>query len=159
MTARRLSIGLGVVAVLVAPGTPRAAEWGLIVPGTTIAAEVRERYGSPAATATETIEGHETERWVYEGEQAPTGINRLTVEFGLLSPAGFRADVVRAFRLEPRPAAFNRDTVLDGWGPPTRVGRDGDRQIFFYQDGLLVYFRADGHTIELMVFTMPQREP
>ena len=47
----------------------------------------------------------------------------MIVDFGILTPAGYKKDVVRTFRLEPKPDIFNRKLVVDGWGPPSRVGK------------------------------------
>ncbi|HET7341194.1 MAG TPA: hypothetical protein VFL90_07005, partial [Methylomirabilota bacterium] len=59
----------------------------------------------------------------YEGDQAPSGIVRLSVDFGLLHEGKYRPDVVRAFELEPHGSTFNRGLVANGWGAPDRVGQ------------------------------------
>lgn len=138
-----------------APGAG-AAEWGEIVPGTTTLEAVRERYGPPTRSQVQKVEGYDSTEWIYEGAQAPTGARKLSINLGLLTPSGFRKNVVRDFRLEPKPGVFRRLTVLAGWGVPDRVGRDGETEIFFYQEGLLVYFDRDGADAQLMVFTPPQ---
>ena len=51
---------------------------------------------------------------------------------------------------------FNRKLILDGWGTPTKIGRDGEFEIFLYEDGLLVYFDKEGQAVQAMVFTPPQ---
>jgi hypothetical protein len=56
------------------------------------------------------------------------------VDFGILTPAGFQKDVVRTFRLEPKPEIFNRKLILDGWGPPSRIGKEGDSEFFLYEE-------------------------
>ena len=139
-------------------GVARAAEWGLIIPGKSTVETVRARYGNATRADRQKIEGFDTQSWVYEGEQAPTGVQRLTVEFGLKDASGYRAEVVRDFKIEPRPGTFNRGIIMSGWGPPDQVGRDNDRDVFLYQQGLLVYFDPEGWNAMLLVFTLPQPE-
>ena len=86
----------------------------------------------------------------------PRGLQRLVVDFGLLTGAGYRANVVRTMRLEPVPGVFTRDTVLIGWGTPQRAGKDGETPVFFYQDGLIVYFDKEGWVAARLLFTPPQ---
>ncbi|HEV8472029.1 MAG TPA: hypothetical protein VGR82_04560 [Methylomirabilota bacterium] len=136
----------------------RAAEWGLITPGKTTMAAVRARYGTATRVDRLKIEGFDTQTWVYEGEHAPTGVQRLTVEFGLKDAGGYRGEVVRDFKIEPRPGTFNRGIIMSGWGPPDKIGRDNDRDVFLYQEGLLVYFDPEGWNASLLVFTLPQPE-
>jgi hypothetical protein len=154
--ARRLSWLAVVTLALLAPPTD-AADWGGIVPGETSQTALSARYGAPSRTETQKVEGYDTARWVFEGERAPVGMRRLTVEFGLLTPGGFRGDLVRDFQLEPRPGVFNRGVVLNGWGAPHTVGKGAAANIFVYQEGLVVYFGEDGWQVELMLFTLPQR--
>ena len=157
---RRHLVLLAMVALVARAGPADAAEWGLIRPGVTAKDAVRARYGAPTRTDHQKIESYDTESWIYEGEQAPTGLERMTVEFGLLQQDRFQPDVVRAFRLEPKPGTFNRGVISNGWGFPDRMGRDNDRDIFLYRDGLLVYFDETGWNARLMVFTLPQpRDP
>jgi hypothetical protein len=133
-----------------------AEEWGTVIPGETTIDAVRARFGEPTRSQSVKVEGYDTTEWVYEGTRAPRGIRRLTIDFGLLTPAGYRPDLVRIMRLEPNPGIFTRSTVLMGWGTPTRMGKDKDRPIFFYQDGLLVEFDKDGWLALVMTFTPPQ---
>lgn len=149
------------LALLLLPGVcgpAWAAEWGAIVPGTSTTTSVRGQYGAPTRTAALKVEGYDTDQWVYEGAQAPAGIRRMTVDFGLLAPAGYRRDVVRTVRLEPNPGVFTRDTILAGWGPPNHVAQPGQPPSFIYNRGLLVGFDAKGWEVEWMVFTPPQPE-
>ena len=148
------SLLLVVLATAVAHGT--AAEWGTIRPGTSTMEAVRARFGAASKMSTQKQEGYDAALWVYEGAAAPPGFTRLTVEFGLVTPLGFRVDLVRDFTLVPKPGVFDRQTILNGWGPPARVGREGDREVFLYQQGLLVYFGKDGWDAQLMMFTPPQ---
>jgi hypothetical protein len=148
------------VLLALALGAGEAAEWNLIRPGESTKANVRERYGAATRVVREKVEGHDTESWVYEGSQVPPGLDRLTVEFGLLVSDKLRPDVVRALRLEPRPGAFTRGVVTSGWGHPDRLGREGDSDLFLYKDGLLVYFDPQGWNAKLLIFTVPQpRDP
>jgi hypothetical protein len=148
-------------ALLLAAAAPAAAsEWGLIQPGISTTQTVRAQYGAPTKVTREKVDNYDTEKWVYEGEQAPSGVVRLSVDFGLLREGKYRADLVRAFELEPHGGTFNRGIVSNGWGAPDRVGRQGESDIFLYKDGLLVYFAPDGWNVRLMVFTLPQpRDP
>ncbi|HET7341193.1 MAG TPA: hypothetical protein VFL90_07000 [Methylomirabilota bacterium] len=146
--------------LLAAAASALAAEWGLIQPGVSTTQTVRGQYGAPTRMTREKIENYDTEKWIYEGEQAPAGIVRLSVDFGLLRDNKYRADLVRAFELEPHGSTFNRGIVSNGWGVPDRVGHQGDADVFLYKDGLLVYFTPDGWNVRLMVFTLPQpRDP
>lgn len=150
-----LAIALAVlVCAIAAPAG--AADWGGIVPGATTMDEVRARYGGPTRTTAEKTEGYDTASWTYEGSQAPTGMKRMVIEFGLVSAGQFRRDVVRTFRLEPNAGAFDRRTILAGWGPPSRAGREADADIFVYAEGLIVYFEKDDFRARMMIFTPPQ---
>jgi hypothetical protein len=148
-----------VVLVLLLAAPALAAEWGQIKPGATTEPDVRKRYGAPTRESAQKIEGYDSTQWVYEGPQAPSGIVKLIIDFGILTPAGFKKDVVRTFRLEPKPEIFNRKLVLDGWGPPSRVGKEGESEFFLYEDGLLVYFGKDAHEVTVLIFTPPQKLP
>lgn len=146
-----------VLAWLLMTGAARAAEWGTIVPGKSSMEAVRARFGAATRTTTERIQGYETTRWVYEGAGAPAGITRMVVEFGLLTPAGYRSQVVRSLRLEPKPGIFTRGMVLLGWGPPTRFTPEGQLPpALFYDVGLVVTFDKDGEQAESLLFTPPQ---
>ena len=153
----RATLGaLGLVLLLAVPAA--AAEWGEIKPGVTTQAEVRARYGAATRTTPQKVEGYDTQQWLYEAAQAPAGITKLIVDFGLLTPSGYKPELVRAFRLEPKPEIFNRKLVVDGWGPPTRLGKEGELEFFLYEEGLLVYFSPDGNVLA-MIFTPPQKIP
>jgi hypothetical protein len=151
---RRLWLALFVIVAPVRPAA--AAEWNAIRPGVSTMEAVRARFGPASKTSVQKLEGYDAAQWVYEGAAAPPGITRLTVEFGLLTLLGFRADLVRDFSLVPKPGIFTRRTILNGWGVPMRVGREGDAEVFLYRAGLLVYFAKDGWDAQLMVFTPPQ---
>jgi hypothetical protein len=136
-----------------------AADWGQINPGETTQAAVRARYGEPAKQSTQKVEGYDADQWVYEGPRAPAGIAKMTIDFGILNPSGYQKDIVRTFRLEPKPDIFNRKLVLDGWGLPGRIGKEGSLEFFLYREGLLVYFDANGERVIAMIFTPPQPLP
>jgi hypothetical protein len=148
--------GLVVAALLAGPAGVPAEEWGGIEPGITTVEQVRARHGAPSKETRAKVEGYDTMQWVFEGARAPGGIQRLTVDYGLLTPQGFKPTVVRAFRLEPKPKVFGRNTVVQAWGPPDGVGSQDDQEIFFYKSGLVVIFTKDGDDTALMTFTPPQ---
>jgi hypothetical protein len=153
----RSRAALMLVLLLAAPAA--AADWGQINPGQTTREAVRARYGEPSKQTTQKIEGYDAEQWVYEGARAPAGITKMVVDFGLLTPAGYQKDIVRTFRLEPKPDIFNRRLVLDGWGLPGRLGKEGDLEFFLYKEGLLVYFDKGGEHAIALIFTPPQPLP
>lgn len=139
--------------------TVTAAEWGQINPGETTQAAVRARYGEPVKQSTQKVEGYDSDQWVYEGARAPAGIAKMIIDFGILRPSGYQKDIVRTFRLEPKPDIFSRKLVLDGWGLPGRIGKEGPLEFFLYREGLLVYFDANGERVIAMIFTPPQPLP
>jgi hypothetical protein len=142
---------------LLLPGSAGAAEWGTIVPGTTTMEQVRKQYGGATRTSAQKSDGYDTAQWIYEGAQAPAGMTRMTVDFGLLSKGAYQPGVVRSFKLEPRPGVFTRRMITAGWGEPTHVSPRGQMPpSFFYESGLLVTFDKDGRIAETMLFTPPQ---
>jgi hypothetical protein len=146
-----------VLAVLTLAAVPaRASEWGTIVPASTTMDAVRAQYGGPTRTETQKVESYDTSSWIYEGAQAPVGLVRMVVDFGILQAGGFQRDVVRSFKLEPKPGVFNRKIVLAGWGAPERVGKQGDTEVFVYAQGLVVIFDKDGLQAQTLMFTPPQ---
>jgi hypothetical protein len=156
---RPLALLVAVVVIALAAAAP-AAEWGLIEPGVSTTATVRATHGAPERVDRQKVESYDTESWVYEGDRAPVGMHRLTVEFGLVQGEKFRPEIVRAFRLEPKPGSFTRGVITQGWGLPDRLGHENAQDIFLYRDGLLVYFDETGWNAKLMVFTVPQpRDP
>ena len=145
------------VALLTLAGSAGGAEWGTIVPATSTMETVRAHFGGPTRAETQKVESYDTTAWVYEGAEAPPGMSRMVVEFGLLQAGGFKRDLVRSFRLEPHPGVFTRDTILTGWGRPTGFSKEGGSDSFFYEDGLVVIFDKDGAWSAVsMVFTPPQ---
>jgi len=156
---RRLAAPALAVTLLAPAAGARAEQWGAMVPGESTMDAVRALRGRPTRTATEKVEGYDTARWVYDADQAPPGITRLTIDFGLKTASGYHAELVRSFKLEPRPGVFDRAWVLQGWGPPAGVGRDGEVDFIFYKEGLFVYFAKDDFHVTSMVFTPPQPPP
>ncbi|MBI2553274.1 MAG: hypothetical protein HYV92_02370 [Candidatus Rokubacteria bacterium] len=154
-------VSLAWLALVLAAGLPAAAsaaEWGGITPGTSTLESVRERYGAPSRETRQKVEGYDTIQWVYDGTRAPTGMKRMTVEFGLLTGAGYRPIVVRYFVLERKAGVYDRRTVVNGWDFPDGVGEEGGRKIFFYKAGLQVTFDEKEEALS-MIFTLPQPEP
>ena len=137
----------------------RALEWGLIDPGQTTMDAVRARYGTATRASTEKVDGYDSAQWVYEGAQAPVGMERMVVDFGLLTPEGYRPQIVRSLLLHPRPGTFNRGVVVQGWGEPTAVGEQGGAPTFLYEEGLFVSFDQDVWDVTTMLFTPRQKIP
>ena len=148
--------GLAVAGLLLGPAGASAEEWGGIEPGTTTIDQVRARYGAPSKETRAKVEGHDTIQWVFEDARAPGGIQSLTVDYGLLTPQGYKQTVVRAFRLVPKPKVFGKNTVEQGWGPPDAIGSQNQQETFFYKSGLVVIFTKEGDDTVLMTFTPPQ---
>ena len=145
-----------ITALLTLAGSAGGAEWGTIAPATSTMETVRAQFGGPTRAENQKVESYDTTNWIYEGTQAPAGMSRMVVEFGLLQAGGFKRDVVRSFRLEPHPGVFTRDTILTGWGRPTGFSKEGGSDSFFYEDGLIVIFDKDAWSAVSMVFTPPQ---
>ena len=137
-------------------GPAIAEEWGGIDPGVTTADQVRARYGAPSKETRAKAEGYDVLTWVYEDARAPGGIQRMTVDYGLLTPQGFKATVVRLLRLEPKPKIFGRNTVIQAWGVPDGLSKQNEADVFFYRSGLLVNFDKQGDEATLLTFTPPQ---
>ena len=155
----RLAIVLVAAALALDVGAVAAEQWGGIEPGESTMAVVKSLRGSPSRTTKQKVDNYDTEEWVYEDARAPAGIRRLTVDFGLVTPAGYRPDLVRSLRLDPKPGAFDKDSVTTGWGPPVGVGKEGEVEFYFYKEGLFVYFAKDGHGVVSMTFTPPHIPP
>jgi hypothetical protein len=151
----RIAVMIVLLASTLAART-EAAEWAGIIPGATTMDVLRAQHGVPTRTDTQKTDGYDTATWTYEGAQAPKGIKRMVVDFGLVTGGQLRANVVRAFRLEPNVGSFDRRTILAGWGTPTRAAREADGAVFVYAEGLIVYFEKDDFRPRLMIFTPPQ---
>ena len=99
--ARALLAGLAVAGLLVGPAGTGAEEWGGIEPGVTTIEQVRARYGAPSKETRAKVEGHDTIQWVFEDARSPGGVQRLTVDYGLLTPQGTFVDDLLVYRTLP----------------------------------------------------------
>jgi hypothetical protein len=144
-----------------AGAVPRAhaLEWGLIDPGTTAMDAVRARYGEATTASNQKIDEYNSTRWVYEGARAPVGMERMVVDFGLLTPQGYRPQIVRSVLLHPKPGTFSQTLVVQGWGLPTAVGAQSGALAYLYEEGLFVSFDEDGWNVLTMLFTPRQKMP
>jgi hypothetical protein len=136
-----------------------AAEWGNIQPGVTTIEQVREQYGPPSQDTTAKVEGYDTRRWVYERSAVPEGLVRMTVDFGILTPSGYKPTVVRLVTLEPKPLIFQRKTLIDGWGLPDREGTMEGLPTFIYNEGVFAMFEKNGESAVRVIFSIPQPTP
>ena len=152
----RAVIALAVLLALVGPAWP--AEWGGIEPGVSSRDDVRARYGAPTRESPIKVEGYDTVEWVYQEEQAPPGFVRMTIEFGILAPSGYKPTVVRLLKIQPRPGIFGRATIVQGWGLPDAVGDEKGLATFFFRAGLFVVFDTEGQDATMMIFSVPQPE-
>jgi len=148
-----------VLALVIVAGVAHAAEWQTIRPGESTQEAVRAQFGQATRVTSQKVEGYDSAQWLYEGEQAPRGIARMTIDFGLLTPQGYKAEIVRVMQLQPKPGAFTRATVLAGWGQPDGVRTDGGVPSVFYEAGLVVTFDRAGWLPTSMIFTPPQKLP
>ena len=148
-----------VTAITIAPAVAHAAEWQTIRPGESTQEAVRAQFGQPTKVTSQKVEGYDSPQWLYEGEQAPRGTVRMTVDFGILTPQGYKPDLVRLMHLVLKPGMFNRATVLAGWGEPQAVKADAAAPSVLYESGLIVTFEKDGWTATSMTFTPPQKLP
>src|SRR5206468_10837351 len=121
---RLARLGVLVLVLAVGAGSAAAEQWGGIEPGVSTMTSVRGLRGEPTRKATQKVDSYDTAEWIYEGPKAPGGITRLSVDFGLMTPAGYKAELVRSLKLEPKPGAFDKNWIVAGWGPPAGVGRD-----------------------------------
>ena len=147
-----LLLALALIAVPAA-----ASEWGGIEPGITSLDQVRERYGQPSKETRPKVDGYDTQQWVYEGAQAPAGIVRMTVDFGLLVDGSYKPNLARLLTLEPKPLVFGKQTVIQGWGVPDGIhdNKDGSKTLI-WKEGLLVVFDREDKDAVSMIFSMPQ---
>jgi hypothetical protein len=157
LAGRRLVGPAALAALLLAGhGSARAEEWGGIEPGVTTTDQVRGRYGAPTKETRGKAEGYDTIQWVYEDAKAPGGIQRMTVDYGLLTKEGFKQTVVRLLRLEPKAKIFGRNTVIQAWGVPDGMSKQNEMDVFFYRSGVLVNFDKEGDDATLITLTLPQ---
>ncbi len=153
---RALLVALAMAGLLLGRGFAAAEEWGAIEPGATTVDEVRARYGAPSKETRGRADNYDTLQWVYEDARAPSGIQKMTVDYGLLTPQGYKPTVVRVFRLEPKSKIFGRSTVIHAWGVPDAITEHNGMDVFFYKTGLLVNFDKEGAEATLLTFTPPQ---
>jgi hypothetical protein len=156
VSPRALLAAIAMAGLLLSRGSVSAEEWGGIDPGVSTVDQVRARYGAPSKETQAKADGYDTLRWVYEDARAPGGIERMTIDFGLLSPQGYKPTVVRVLRLEPKPKVFGRNTVIQAWGVPDGITKHNEMDVFFYKSGLLVNFDREGDEAALLTFTLPQ---
>src|SRR4029450_11732500 len=104
-----VALVLGVPPVCAPPGAagagapPAAARgWGGMEPTISTLDQVRERWGPPTMETRGREEGQDTIQWIYDGANAPPGMTRMTVDFGLLQPDGYKPRLGRALRRGPR---------------------------------------------------------
>ncbi|HYE93879.1 MAG TPA: hypothetical protein VEA38_22805 [Terriglobales bacterium] len=145
-----------VLALLATAALAESAEWQTVRPGISGQNDVRTQFGAPTRMASQKVEGYDSPQWVYEGAQAPSGTVRVTIDFGVLTPQGYRVELVRMMTVEPRSGVFTRKTVTEGWGEPDVADVEGDKKVLRYRSGLFVYFDKDGWIAERMYFTPPQ---
>lgn len=144
------------LAIVSAPRSASAEEWGGIEPGVTTLDAVRSRFGAPSKETHAKVEGYDTTQWVYEQAQAPGGIRRMTIEYGLLTPQGYKPNVVRVIRLEPKTMVFGKNTVMQAFGVPDGTSTQGEQETYFYKSGLLATFNKEGTEAVILNFTPPQ---
>lgn len=153
---RRLAL---VLALVIVAGVAHAAEWHAIRAGESTQQAVRAQFGQATKVTSQKVDGYDSAQWLYEGEQAPRGIARMTIDFGILTPQGYKAEIVRVMVLHPKPGTFTRATVLAGWGEPQATRTDGGVPSVFYQSGLVVTFDTAGWLATSMTFMPPQKLP
>ena len=151
------AIAIIVVMALAMPTLAQASTWGGIEPGVTTIEGVRERFGPPSKETRQKMENYDTVTWVYEGDKAPVGVNRMTVDFGILMPDGYKPNLVRVFALEPKVGIFAVQTVVDGWGLPSAAGDENGFPTMVYEDGLIAVFDKQGQWAQSMTFTVHQQ--
>jgi len=159
LAALALSLALSVGAVpwwgpLDSPA--HAEEWGNIEPGVSTMDQVRERFGAPSKETKAKVDNYDTSQWVYDDARAPSGFQRMTVEYGLLTPQGYKPSVVRVLRLEPKEKIFGKNTVLQAFGYPDGMRVENEQNSYFYQSGLIVTFDKEDEWAVLLNFMMPQ---
>ncbi len=105
---------------------------------------VRKRYGKPTQATTQKVDGYDSAQWVYEEAEAPTGMDQDDRRVRHPHPDGLVPQIVRSLLLHPKPGMFNRQLVVQGWGPPTATGEQSGSPAYLYEDGLFVVVRRGG---------------
>jgi hypothetical protein len=152
-----LGLTLGAIGTPTSPAD--ADSWGGITPGQSTLRDVQARYGRPTRERSVVDEGRTVPEWTYIGERAPAGLDRMVVSFGLLGPAGFSPDVVRAVAIYPKPRVFSLDAVTIGWGTPDAVGSDeqtGQVALRYDRRGVLVLLDPTKTWAEMILFAPAQ---
>jgi hypothetical protein len=154
------ALGLAViVGLLAAAGDLGAASWGGVTPGETTQAGVQTLYGRPSRERSLVEEGRTVAEWTYAGPQAPHGLERMVVSFGLLVGGRFVPDMVRSVALHPKAHVFSLRSISNGWGKPDAVGTEeaSGRPSFHYNTlGLLIILDRTGQWAEFMLFAPRQ---
>src|SRR5262249_20361046 len=117
---------IAMLALSLAAGPAVASEWGGVEPGVTTLEAVRAGYRQPSKETRAKLENYDTVQWLYEGDRAPAGIARMTVDFGLLVQSTYKPNVVRLLTLQPKPGIFGKETVVQGWGVPEGLADNPD---------------------------------
>jgi hypothetical protein len=160
---RRPALGLLLLlATLGVAGPAAAASWGGITPGQTTRREVEARYGRPARERVVTEQGLTGSEWIYSGDRAPKGFDRMVVGFGLVRGSGFVPDLVRSLELHPLARVFSVVQITQGWGRPDAIGTDpatARPAMRWDARGLLVVLDRSGQWAELMLFAPEQSKP
>ncbi len=150
------ALGLAViVGLLAAAGDLCAASWGGLTPGETTQAGVQTLYGKPSRERALVEEGRTVAEWTYAGPQAPSGLERMVVSFGLMVGGRFVPDMVRSVALYPKAHVFPLGAIANGWGRPDAVGTEeaSGRPSFHYNTlGLLIILDRTGQWAEFMLF-------
>lgn len=155
----RQSLLVTLLLLVLGPAVPWAADWGGVTPGTSTQEDIRRLFGPPTQERSAKEDGYETREWIYEGAEAPAGLNKLRVEFGLLKPDGFKPNTVRTLALYPKENRFPVSAIQAGWGRTARVGLDPEtgRPILQFDAGLVVFLDKEGRWAEEMYFVIPQQ--
>jgi hypothetical protein len=90
---RALLAVLAVAGLLAASAIGFAEEWGGIEPGVTTLEQVRARYGAPSREMRAKVDNYDTVQWIW-GNRSPAGFQRMTADYGLLTPQGYKPTVV-----------------------------------------------------------------
>ena len=159
--ARVSAPALVLVALLVLAGVAGAAGWGGITPGESTRRDVEARYGRPTQERAVTEGGLTGSEWTYGGAQAPAGLDRLVVGFGLLRRGTFVPELVRVVMLYPKPRVFTVPELIAGWGKPDGIGTDqqSGRSILRWEArGILAALDQKEEFAEVLVFAPEQAQ-
>jgi hypothetical protein len=151
-----LAAGLAALGLAAGVASPaRAASWGGITPGETTRTELLAHYGPPTQERSVVEEGHTVPELTYAGSQAPPGLVRMVVSFGLIRSGQLDPDLVRALTIYPEARVFTAAQIAIGWGTPEAIGADEQtkRSVIRYESkGLFVVMDPTGSWAEMMLF-------